>query len=336
MDKKLYPRFPKELERHIFEEVDIRFWTIFIIGFVLMNIMVFYGQSLPVVENLEARQKLLKSLYKAESVTVDVTTADLMHLKEQQKKEEEEREREEIQEHVVEKRAERQLTADERKRIRAEKRQEQAQRAAELRQQATQNVGAMFEAAGARLEGRGIGKKTSQSGRTFKQQVAGSQIGVVTEGGSIAGSQRIIGSGSISEKAGGIQIVEGGRAVLEGGEGGGAIELEQVEEIRGEGAQNPMRSKETIDSILRAKMSSLMRCFERYKRNDPDLNGKISIRLTVEPNGTVSRVSISGNWSNPTLGTKVEETVRERVFRWKFDPIEKGSVSFELPVTFYK
>jgi hypothetical protein len=333
--------FPKEFQRNIWQELDKRFWGIFIISFILVNAMVFYMQSLPFVPAIETK-KFLKQLYRTEKITTEVKVTDLTQLKEQR---EEAKEEAAVEAKIEEKRAERaKLTDEQRAAMRSARRAERGEKTAGVAQAVSQM--SVFSAAGARRGGGGgggggLGKGTGPGGGGGGGGVGkfagivGDGVGIATGGVSIGGGKKLVSGGAIKEVAGDIKIKDVGTAGIEAGELGGGLEMEEVEEVKGAGAENILRKPETLNNIIKGQYESISRCFERYKKRDPKLNGRVMISLTILPNGIVDRISIQSQWSNPALGAEVDDCIRSRIERWRFDPIEKGDVKIEVPMSFY-
>lgn len=331
-----YADFPHELNRNIVKELDPRFWTILMITFVAYFSLIFYMKSIPYVPNVAMQQKLLKQLYRVEEVTTQVQVTDLSDLREQKKQEEEKKAEEEKIEKVETKRAERaKMTDAEKKANRADRKKSRDERAASLKQKVqSMNV---FSAAGARSGGGGIGKKSGKgSGARKFSNIVGSNRGIAGGGAaSLGGGKKLVTGGAVADESADIEIVEGGSAEIEGGELGGGLEMEEIEEVKGEGAESSLRTPDALNDVFRAQQAAISRCFERFKKRDPQLNGRLVISMTIMPDGTVERVSIQSQWSNVTLGGSVDDCIRKRVERWRFDPIDKGDVKIELPMSFY-
>jgi len=70
-------------------------------------------------------------------------------------------------------------------------------------------------------------------------------------------------------------------------------------------------------------------CYNRYKRKDINLKGKVRVEWSILPSGKVSRVKIiSSEWTKPGLGRRVEDCLKDVIATWLFDPIppEAGKV----------
>lgn|GEM_PF-1581624 len=332
-----YTHFPPELNRHLLKELDRRYWSIFLIIFAFYFSIVFYLTSIPYVPDVNRNLQYLNKLYKVQEVTTEIQVTDLAALKEQKKVQQAKQEEAEKIEKVEEKRAERaKVTAEERKAQRAEKSKARAEKAANMKQKVSQmNV---FSAAGSRSGGGGIGTGGSGKGGGGRKfgGIVGSNRGIAGGGAALGGGKKFVSGGTVADESADIEIVEGGDvADVTGGELGGGLEMEEIQEVKGEGAKSDLRSTGTLNSIFKAQQGRITRCFERFKKRDPQLNGRVVVGFTILPDGSVTRISIKSQWSNVTLGSQVDECIRERVEKWKFDAIDKGDVKIELPMSFY-
>jgi hypothetical protein len=121
--------------------------------------------------------------------------------------------------------------------------------------------------------------------------------------------------------SGGINLAEISRNV--GGGGGQNIAGVQVTQVAsaigsGGGADRPLsggqfagRTDEEIQIVFDRYKSSLYRLYNRELRNDPTIRGQIVIRLTIEPDGSVSLCQLeSSDMDAPTLAGQVVDRIR--------------------------
>lgn len=121
--------------------------------------------------------------------------------------------------------------------------------------------------------------------------------------------------------SGGINLAQISRDV--GGGGGQNIAGVQVTQVAsaigsGGGADRPLsggqfagRTDEEIQIVFDRYKSSLYRLYNRELRNDPTIRGQIVIRLTIEPDGSVSLCQLeSSNMGAPTLAQQVVDRIR--------------------------
>ena len=331
MSTAAYAHFPKELHRHILKELDPRFWTIFFICFVIVNSFALFMKDKVYIPSVEEQQKYMATLYrvKPEPVIVEQVKTEEEKKKEEEKKEEEKKEKVEA---VKKQRAS--VTDEQKKAKRSELKKARSEKAGERRKKAA----SMFAAAGAARGGRAVGRGGSKArggGKEFRG-IGGSSRGITSGGaGTIGGVSKVISGSSVDEAAGAIEITETEAAELEAGDLGGGLEMEEVEAVSGAGATAEQRSAESLNAVIQTKQGSIQRCFEKERKKDPQLNGRITIKFTILADGSVDRITIRGRWSNPRFGRAVEDCVKKRVESWRFDPIPDGDVTIEFPLSFY-
>jgi hypothetical protein len=114
--------------------------------------------------------------------------------------------------------------------------------------------------------------------------------------------------------AGGIHGVQVGRATsainsIGGGGGGGG------DRPRAGGGQAPSRTDEEIQIVFDRYKASFYRLYNRELRNDSTLQGQMVLRLTIEPDGSVSMCKLqSTDMDAPDLAAQVVNRVRTMNF----------------------
>lgn len=121
--------------------------------------------------------------------------------------------------------------------------------------------------------------------------------------------------------SGGINLASISRNV--GGGGGGQLAGVQVTQVAsniggGGGADRPLaggqdagRTDEEIQIVFDRYKSALYRLYNRELRRDPTLRGQIVVRLTIEPDGSVSMCRLeTSDMSAPDLAQQVLERIR--------------------------
>lgn len=116
-----------------------------------------------------------------------------------------------------------------------------------------------------------------------------------------------------------------------GGTGGGldGVEFSRVESAIGSdffGEERPLsdgpgpsRTDEEIQIVFDRYKAALYRIYNRQLRTNPTLQGKVVLRLTIEPDGSVSHCEIdSSTMDSPAL----EKKIVARVMRFNFGPKE--------------
>ena len=158
----------------------------------------------------------------------------------------------------------------------------------------------------------------------------GSQARVSNAGeNSIGRPQRSMVTTLASGSSGGINLADLSRDV---GGGGQAIEGVQVARVASTignetGSDRPLsggvaagRTDEEIQIIFDRYKAALYRLYNRELRKDPTLRGQIILRLTIEPNGSVSLCDLqSSDMEAPVLAQQVVERVRNFDFGAKDD-----------------
>ena len=95
--------------------------------------------------------------------------------------------------------------------------------------------------------------------------------------------------------------------------------------------QKQKRSNQEIQTVIRAGLPSIKRCYQNQLKLNPKLEGKIALTITILPKGTVEMVTVK---ENTTKSTDLAECVTEVVEAWKFKAIEEEveeKISFTLP-----
>ena len=324
-----YAHFPRELNRNIVRELDQRFWIVFFVVFVLYTALILYVRSLPITE--PDPKKALEYLYPTtivltpDEVAVPVISViqDSLALA--------------VEDSMVNE-ASKKLEARE-----AETPEQRQQRISALKSQSSQiskdisqNVAQMsiFQAAGTYKgpqTGKGPGSETGRSipGVTDGSKGISGQAGPISQSsGSITGGLYVKGAGEIifSSATGESEMIQT--------EFGNNLQFEKATVGEDESGGASLRTQESIFALVQEKLKSIMRCFDKQKKRDPQLNGRIRISMIIHNDGSVEQVSIQSRWSNQTYGAEVDEDIRKRVERWRFDAIDGGDVPVEIPISF--
>jgi TonB family protein len=79
-------------------------------------------------------------------------------------------------------------------------------------------------------------------------------------------------------------------------------------------------------AAARTQIGPVQQCYERARMDDPSLTGTVQARITISPDGSVSRVDIASS----TLGAPAVETcIRQAIARWRL-PKPSGGVAAAL------
>lgn len=319
--------FPKELQRDWFGDLDRRFAVIFLTTLVLNVMLILSLQGMKWQEMTQADvDKYLERVYRVTAPKVERPTERLLQT---QKGGAEEVTAEATPE------AEQTSKATTRGAKRRGSGAELASRRAAMMASA-RSMG-IFRVAGSRGAAGGAGSSgTGGSGVARGLKAGGGLSGV--EVGKIAG----IATGSMADKVekarGGLRITEGtggidisqlSDAQIEDILSASTVEIAALPEVEGLASKNANRSGASIRSIADANMHLIKNCYNRYKRKDVNLKGKVRLEWSIEPDGRVSRVKIlNSDWTRPPLGRRVEDCLMEVIGTWLFDPIppEAGKV----------
>jgi TonB family protein len=77
-------------------------------------------------------------------------------------------------------------------------------------------------------------------------------------------------------------------------------------------------------------MGAVKGCYERALKRNPNLSGKIVLRWTITPSGTVQNVEAENDIGDP----EVANCIKQLVSRWRFPAPSGGSVDVSIPFVF--
>ncbi len=161
--------------------------------------------------------------------------------------------------------------------------------------------------------------ESASSGPTAR---LGSQASVRTAGQDVIGRpERSMVTTSASGSSGGINLADISRGIGGGGgqEIGGVAVTRVASSIGGgEGPDRPLsggqsagRTDEEIQIVFDRYKAALYRLYNRELRKDPTLRGQLVLRLTIEPDGSVSFCQLqSSDMEAPVLAEQVVDRVR--------------------------
>jgi hypothetical protein len=148
----------------------------------------------------------------------------------------------------------------------------------------------------------------------------GSQARVSSAGEDAIGRpERMMVTSSAPGSSGGINLSSISRDVGGGGQGIAGVQLSRVASSigGGDGPDRPLsggamagRTDEEIQIVFDRYKAALYRLYNRELRKDPTLRGQLVLRLTIEPDGTVSLCQLhSSDMKAPVLAEQVVERV---------------------------
>ncbi len=170
----------------------------------------------------------------------------------------------------------------------------------------------------------------------------GSQARVRSAGEDAVGRpERMMVTTTAPGSSGGINLADISRDVGGGGGGIGDVAVTRVASAigGGDGPNRPLsggafagRTDEEIQIVFDRYKSALYRLYNRELRKDPTLRGQIVLRMTIEPDGSVSLCELqSSDMKAPNLATQVVDRVRTFDFGAKEDIV---AVTIIYPIDF--
>jgi TonB family protein len=150
----------------------------------------------------------------------------------------------------------------------------------------------------------------------------GAKAKISGKGSKAKKTTRSLVTSSVGTSSGGINTATLSRNTGGAGEGIGGVEFSRVEssigsDFYGEEAPlssgpGPSRTDEEIQIVFDRYKSALYRIYNRELRKNPTLQGKMVLRLTIEPDGKVSACSVdSSDMDAPDLDKKIADRVRK-------------------------
>ncbi len=127
------------------------------------------------------------------------------------------------------------------------------------------------------------------------------------------------------------------RQVVEGVPGGPALEARGKEAVEAppEAALDEIRLKEVIAEIHRAVgayLGGLRYLYNRALRRNPDLEGKLTVRITIAPDGRVEGCEVvESTLADPDL----VRAILARIRRWTLPSVGERSVTVTYPFVFF-
>jgi outer membrane biosynthesis protein TonB len=170
----------------------------------------------------------------------------------------------------------------------------------------------------------------------------GAQARISTKGNTAKIASRSLVTAQATSGSSGISTASLSRDVGGAGQGIKGVGFERVESAIGSdffgeerplsGGPGPSRTDEEIQIVFDRYKSALYRIYNRELRKNPTLQGKVVIRLTIEPNGAVSACKMeSSDMDSPAL----EQKIVDRVLKFNFGTKEGvPAVTILYPIDF--
>ncbi|WP_323753791.1 AgmX/PglI C-terminal domain-containing protein [Marinobacter sp.] len=155
-------------------------------------------------------------------------------------------------------------------------------------------------------------------------------------GAEASGLSAVPSSADVLAGSGGIETREGpAREVAVAGHQ--VADIKAPEEVVAATAEKPARKQakqramSNIRQVFDAQKSVLYSLYKRELRKDPTLEGKVTLELTIEPNGSVSACRVvASDLSNPSL----EQRIAMRVQMFNFGAAQVSARKVQFPIDF--
>ncbi len=151
-----------------------------------------------------------------------------------------------------------------------------------------------------------------------------SKAGVGSGGINTAGMSRNTGGSGLGGRS--TTQVSSGLAALGGGGSGGASE------DGGAGGQRASRSREEIERVFDQNKGAIYALYNRALRENPELQGKLVLKLTIEASGEVSQVEII---SSELADQELERKLVQRIRMFRFLEKDVPPVTTTKPIDFF-
>lgn len=129
-------------------------------------------------------------------------------------------------------------------------------------------------------------------------------------------------------------LVSGSEVSSKGISRQGELRIEAPSEFTGQAHKNVYRSGQALREVLLRHVPAIQYCYERELRRNPELRGKVVVRITIAPEGSVKNAVIV---SSTLENERVERCIISRILLWRdFPPIDpsEGDVTFRQVYTF--
>lgn len=136
------------------------------------------------------------------------------------------------------------------------------------------------------------------------------------------------GTGKVANIAG----LRGGGSIAGGDTGSGVSERRVTGIVKSEApAVDGELDPNLVAKEVRQRMGAIKACYERALKRNPKLSGKVKVRWTITPAGTVTGVEIDDD----SMGDpEVASCIRGLISRWRFPAPSGGAVEVVFPFVF--
>lgn len=334
-------RFPKEFEKHLSDRIDSRFWSLFLLLFVIAYATMFYLSTLDWSLNEEdiakIREAYIKKVYEVELVTTPETPVQNeegagtgLVTEEVTPKTEEGKE---VAKQISEIRQE--SAAERRARRLRQARARSARKAAKIKEVSGKGVLGVLTAGGGGGVGQALedvfaGGAGAGGGVGDVDQVIQDVGGIAVATSSGQTTRRVKGGGrSGASAAAGASIdefvegtgVSGGVSLSRQGK----IALSGPARVSGRARRTAQRDPDVITRIINAHSGAIEHCYNRELKINPNLKGEVIVEFTISPDGHVTKARIL---SSTLRNVKVERCIINNIRRWRDFPKIAKSAGF--------
>lgn len=97
------------------------------------------------------------------------------------------------------------------------------------------------------------------------------------------------------------------------------------------GAGGGSRSAADIMKVVRQRTPGLRHIYNKFLKEKPGFQGKVTLKFTIAPEGEIISISIA---SSTTGYGEFDNEIKTAVSRWKFNKVKPGNTTITIPFTF--
>lgn len=114
----------------------------------------------------------------------------------------------------------------------------------------------------------------------------------------------------------------------------GELQFDKIGGMTGSDVALGRRSEASVQTVIQKNKGRLLYIYKKYLKHNPDFAGKLVIEIVIAASGDVSKIQVveTNMQSVPEFQREVLSFIR----RWKFPPIEAGTVTVNFPLFFHK
>lgn len=94
---------------------------------------------------------------------------------------------------------------------------------------------------------------------------------------------------------------------------------------------NGKRKASDIMKVVEQRKPALRNIYNKYRKKNPEFEGRIVVKFTIDANGDVVKFSIL---SSTTNNAKFDGEIKKVISGWKFGKVEVGNTTATIPFTF--